>query len=91
MQYKQRSCKQKIFAVRGLKINLLGLPAIVELKLATKLDAITDYDSLVYSKFPTVFQGLENLGEPYAIQLKKDATLHAVYSAHAEYSFTSLK
>ena len=81
LQYKQRSCKQQIFVIRGLKINLLGLPAIVELNLAARLDATTDYDSLVYSKFPTVFQGLGNLGEPYSIQLKNDATPHAIYSA----------
>ena len=80
LQYKQRCCKQQIFVVRGLKINLLGLPAIVELNLAARLDATTDYDSLVYNKFPTVFQGLGNLGEPYSIQLKKDATPHAIYS-----------
>ena len=43
------------FCCKGLKINLLGLPAIVELNLAARLDATTDYDSLVYSKFPTAF------------------------------------
>ena len=58
LQYKQRCCKQQSFVVRGLKINLLGLPAIVELNLAARLDATTDYNSLVYNKFPTVFQGL---------------------------------
>ena len=81
LQYKQKSSKQQIFVVQGLKINLLGLSAIIELNLAARLDATTDYDSLVHNKFPTVFQGLGNLGDPYAIQLKKDATPHAIYSA----------
>ena len=41
------------------------------------MGATTDYDSPVHNKFPTVFQGL---GDPYAIQLKEDATPHAIYS-----------
>ena len=67
--------------VRGLKTNLLGLPAIIELNLAARLDATTDYDLLVENKFPTIFQGLGNLGEPYTIQLKEDATPHTIFSA----------
>ena len=43
--------------VRGLKINLLGLPAIIELNLAAKLNVTIVYDSLAHDKFPTVFQG----------------------------------
>ena len=49
--------------------------------MAARLDATTDYDSLVQNKFPTIFQGLGNLGEPYTIQLKEDATPHAIFSA----------
>ena len=55
LQYKQKSSKQQIFVVQGLKINLLGLSAIIKLNLAATLDATTDYDSLVHNKFPTVF------------------------------------
>ena len=92
LQYKQRSCKQQIFVIRGLKINLLGLPAIVELNLAARLDATTDYDSLVYSKFPIVFQGLGNLGEPYSIQLKRMLhlmlfTQHGIFLYPSEVKF----
>ena len=41
--------------VRGLKINLPGLPVIIEL--AARLNATIVYDSLAHDKFPTVFQG----------------------------------
>ena len=34
LQYKQKFCMQQIFVVQGLKINLLGLPVIIELNLA---------------------------------------------------------
>ena len=81
LQCKQRSCKHPIFVVRGLKTNLLGLPAIIELNLAVRLDSTTDYDSLVQNRFQSVFKGLGNLGEPYTIQLKEDATPHAIFSA----------
>ena len=67
-----------MFVVKGLKTNLLDLPAIIELNLAARLDSTTDYDSLVQNKFQSIFKGLGNLGEPYTIQLKEDATLHAI-------------
>ena len=79
LKCKQKSCNQAIFVVRGLKTNLLGLPAFINLNLAARLDATTDYDSLVQNKFPTLFQGLGNLGEPYTIQFKKDTTPHAIF------------
>ena len=81
LQCKQRSCKHIIFVVKGLKTNLLGLPAIIELNLAARLDSTTDYDSLVQKKFQSIFKGLGNLGEPYTIQLKEYATPHAIFSA----------
>ena len=80
LQYKQKPWEAASFVVQGLKINLLGIPAITELNIAL-YDATTNYDSLVKNKFPTVFQGLRNLGEPYAIQLKKHATPYGFYSA----------
>ena len=81
LQCKQRFCKHTIFVVRGLKTNLLGLPAIIEMNLAARLDSTTDYDSLVQNRFQSVFKGLGNLGEPYTIQLKENATPHAIFSA----------
>lgn len=70
------TAKQHIFVVDGLKMNLLGLPAISTLKLAARLDAVgetTDLHAAVMAKYPSVFQGLGNLGEEYEIKLKDDA------------------
>ena len=39
-----------------LKTNLLGLPAIIDLNLIARLDATTDYDSLVKTSFPPYFK-----------------------------------
>ena len=80
LHYKQKSSVQKIFVVKGLRTNLLGLPAITSLDLAARVDTTIDYSSLVKESFPNIFQGLGNLGEPYEIQLKPDAKLWALYT-----------
>jgi len=63
LQYKDRSSQQTIFVIKGLKTNLLGLPAITALNLAARIDTITDYQAIIEEIFPTLFQGLGNLGE----------------------------
>ena len=79
LQYKDRLSQQTMFVVRGLKTNLSGLPAITALKLAARIDAITDYQAIIEESFPTLFQGLGNLGEPYVIQLLPDVQPHALH------------
>ena len=68
--------------MKGLKNNLMGLPAIVALNLAARLDstATTEAKSANTFKqnFPKVFQGLGDLGEEYHIRLKPDARPHAL-------------
>ena len=74
--------------VEGLKNNLMGLPAITALKLATRLDYSATMDhsqSLAISfkiKFPKVFKGLGNLEEAYDIKLKPDAKRYAICPMH---------
>ena len=80
-KYKQKSLCQTIVVVKDLKNNLLSLPAIVALKLAARINVITDYQAMVKESFPTVFQGLGNLGEPYVIQLQPEVQLHEIYVA----------
>ena len=82
LYYKDRSSQQTIYAVRGLTTNLLGLPAIISLNLASRVDTTTvaDYKSLVEECFPKVFRGLGNLGDPYVIKLTQDAVPHAIYT-----------
>ena len=60
LSFKKRSTLQTIYVVQGLKTNLLGLPAIISLNLASRVDTTTvaDYKSLVKNTFPKVFTGL---------------------------------
>ena len=78
LQYRNRSSQQEIFVVKGLKKNLLGLPAITSLELVARVDTLTDSQTGIAASFPKVFKGLGNLGEPYKISLKEDAVPHAL-------------
>ena len=78
LKHGQKSSVQQIFVIKDLKSNLLGLPAITALNLAARLDST--YTSLVEDSFPTVFKGLGNLGEPYAIKLKDNAVPYALFT-----------
>ena len=40
--YRTRQTSKSVFIVKGLKINLLGLPTITALNLAVRVDSITD-------------------------------------------------
>ena len=77
---KNLSRQETIFVVRGLKNNLLGLPALTALKLVQRVEST--YSSLadVKKEFPQVFSGLGNFGEPYTIKLKEDARPYALYT-----------
>ena len=59
------SHREPIFIVRGLKNNLLGLPAL---------------PTNIRKEFPKVYTGLGNFGEPYDIQLKEDAKPRALFT-----------
>ena len=76
----QLSSAQTIFVVRGLKTNLLGLPAITSLQLLHRVDTTCAEEPAVPSRFKNIFQGLGTLGDEYTIRLKEDATPHALYT-----------
>ena len=76
----QKSVHQRIFVIRGLKSNLLGLPAITPLNLAARVDSTLDYRAVIEESYPKVFNGLGEFGEPYQIKLTDDAKPHAVYT-----------
>jgi len=85
LSHRDRSSSQHIFVVKGLRSNLLGLPAIKALNLATRLDeTTTESTSLssayIHQRFKKVFQGLGNLGEEYHIRLKPGATPFALFT-----------
>ena len=56
----------------------MGLPAKTDLNLAARLDA--SYTRLVEDSFPTVLQGLGNLGEPCTIKLRDNAVPYALFT-----------
>ena len=76
----ERVSKQSIFVVRGLKSNLLGLPAITTLQLINWISATQIDGASTENKYPELFSGLENLGEPYVIKLKKDAVPYSLFT-----------
>ena len=78
---KGKVTRQEIFVVKGLKHNLLGLPAITALNLAAQIDCTLSTTNTFKERFPKVFEGLGNLGEEYVIKLKPDAKPHALYAA----------
>lgn len=85
LSHKGRSSQQQLYVVKGLRANLLGLPAIQALHLAARLDnTATDETPLtaskLYKRFNKVFQGLGNLGDEYEIKLKPDAKPHALFT-----------
>lgn len=66
--------------MKGLRTNLLGLPAITALNLVARLNSVEDYRAKVLAAYPDVFTGLGNLGEPYQIELKPDAKPYAIHT-----------
>ena len=86
--HKDRTTMQPVFVVNGLKVNLLGLPAITTMNLAVQVDA-TEAGSSNSRKmdrpdfrkqFSSLFHGLGNLGEPYEIHLKPGAVPHCIFT-----------
>ena len=77
--HKGKVSTQTVYVIEGLKINLLGLPAITALQLLVRVDA-TSMETSVFERYPSVFSGLGNLGDEYEIQLKPDAKPYALHT-----------
>ena len=56
LAYGERKSKQQVFVVKGLKNNLLGLPAIKALELAARLDSTDSYQARIIAEYPSVFK-----------------------------------
>ena len=80
LSHDKKTSEQQIFVVKGLRTNLLGLPAITALNLVARLNSVEDYRAKVLAAYPDVFTGLGNLGEPYQIELKPDAKPYAIHT-----------
>lgn len=79
LSHEEKSSLQTVFVVRGLKNNLLGLPAITALQLMRRVDVVRVGDD-IRKQFPKVFSGLGTLGEPYQIKLKERALPYSIYA-----------
>ena len=80
ISHKGKATSQRVFVVDGLKTNLLGLPAITALGLAIRTDTVETGSTDFRKRFPSVFQGLGNLGEEFEIHLKPGATPHSLFT-----------
>ena len=82
LSYGQRHAKQRVYVVRDLQANLLGLPALIALQLLCRVNAVTKStsDDDIIKHFPQVFEGLGNIGEEYTIRLKPNAVPYSLYT-----------
>ena len=62
------------------KTNLLGLLAILALDLVARVEETVETLPYIVKRYPTLFQGLGSLGEPYDIQLKPDAQPYVLFT-----------
>ena len=73
LSYKSVQFNHTVYVVKGLKNNLLGVPAIISLNLTMKIQQIQETSIQVQDEFPNIFKGLGTIGEEYEIQLKDGA------------------
>ena len=86
LKHKGRHSKQIVFIVKGLKDNLLGLPAIRALKLIVRVNAVSgsrDEKTTIMEAYPTLFHGLGKLGDAYEIKLKEKAKPFSLHAARS--------
>ena len=77
LHYNAKSSTQRVFVVRELQHNLLGLPAICDLKIITGINAV---ELNVPDQYPTLFNGLGTFKGEYTINLKSDAQPFSLFT-----------
>ena len=75
-----RASTQTIFIVPDLKSNLLGLPALIALRLISQIDSVEDTKDHILEEFPALFRGLGNLGEEYHIKMWEGLRPYALFN-----------
>ena len=80
LSHKTTLCEQEIYVVKNLKTNLLGLPAITELRLTEQLHNICTSPDNIKHSFPDLFTGLGTLGADYEIKLQSNAKPYALHT-----------
>ena len=83
LTHKEKKASQQVYVVSNLSTNLLGLPAISALHLATRVDTMDTSPTMaekIKNKFPNVFKGLGNLGGEYEIKLEQNAKPFSLFA-----------
>ena len=71
---KDKQVNEPVYVIRGLRTNLLGLPAITVLKLVSRIDATSSTERQDWlAQYPSLFKGLGNLGDECSIKLREGA------------------
>ena len=70
LAYKEKQSHQTISVVKGLKTNLLGIPALHALKLTAWVDSVEQYEDTIHQKYPKLFTGLGNMCVEYKAKCK---------------------
>ena len=77
---KDKQAKEPVYVIRELRTNLLGLLAITALKLVARVDATSSTEQQDWlAQYPSLFEGLGNLGDEYSIKLQEGAQPHALF------------
>ena len=80
--YRGKTTWQNVYVVNGLRTNLLGLPAILALKLVAKLgETVEASPHTIVEINPTLFQELGSMVHPYDIQLQPEAQPYALFTS----------
>ena len=70
------SCSQTVYVIKGLRNNLLGLPAIRELTFLTNVCTV---EKPIMAQYPALFKGLRTFAQEYEIKLKPNSQPFALY------------
>ena len=81
LTHNNKQSQETVFVIRGLKNDLLGLPAITSLQLLYRANSIQTGGEEIRQQFPKVFTGLGTLGGDYKIKLKEGAIPHSLFTA----------
>ena len=78
LRSKQKCSIQRVFIVKGLSNNLLGLPAIKTLNLLQYVDSVQNDN--IFKEYSDLFTGLGTFTGEYTIRLKPDAVPYAIHT-----------
>jgi len=76
LTYNDKASIQRVFVVRELQHNLLGLPAIKDLEIITRINAQLN----VPDQYPTLFSAQSTFKGEYTINLKPDAQPFSLFT-----------